>query len=496
MKIYNILLLSLLSSVAFSSCELQSEVYDKISTSVFPTNEADVDALLVGSVYAPFRNNQYEGLFTINNRGVQIWNDMCTDLMTCRWNDSWWYDMIYVNYNVRNHESSGLQYSNQIANITRMTNFIDLCEHAPVSDSYREQAIAQAKCGRGWLTYILYDFYGGLQFITQEALDNPLKSYLIPRSSAEETSRRAEEDLIAAAKVLPYRISYGSPEYGRFTRGAALTVLMHLYMHDKRWEDAAKVGEELQKPEYGYDLVPEYKDIFTRAGEGNKETIWACTEDHGINTHLWIAHVIPSEYPHVSQTETFAGYRVPWSFYHTFRKSDKRLEVLVGEYTSTVTGKKVNEKNPGTMLKLGALPVKYEDDPEDTGLGSAIDWIVLRYADVLTLQAEALARVAGAPTPEAIKLLNRVHQRAGLAAFTEANFTDLDSFLEAVLQERGWEGWGEGWRRPDLIRHGKFIEYARKYKNSRTAADHMVLMPLPQGFIDEGKGVVVQNPGY
>ena len=38
------------------------------------------------------------------------------------------------------------------------------------------------------------------------------------------------------------------------------------------------------------------------------------------------------------------------------------------------------------------MPVKYGEDPDATGEESQVDWIVYRYADVLTLLAEAIVR--------------------------------------------------------------------------------------------------------
>ena len=182
-------------------------------------------------------------------------------------------------------------------------------------------------------------------------------------------------------------------------------------------------------------------------------------------------------------------------FYHTFDSADKRLEVLVGDFVAE-DGTHYNEENPGSVLIKGAMPVKYGEDPDATGEESQVDWIVYRYADVLTLLAEAIVREGNTVTPEAVELLNMVHTRAGLPAYTMADFAGADAFLEAVLTERGHELWFEGVRRSDLIRYGRYIEYARKYKQSPTAQDYMTLMPLPQSVIDESKGKIIQNPGY
>ena len=479
--------------------DLNSNVYSAYNTTVFPQNEEDVNALLIGGVYAPFRSNMFEGLFCTSNRGVQIYNDMCTDLGDCRWQDVYWFDLINVNFNTNPTDGEGpsLIYRNNISCLSRMSNIIKTVkEMNSISEANKTKLLAQAYCGRGWLAYILYDMFGRIQIPTEESLSNPAANIIVPRSTDEETVKYIEENLLEAAKYLPKTIPYGDADYGRFTAGAAYTILMHLYMHEQRWAEAVEVGNELMKPDYGYQLVPDYKDIFTLENEGNKETIWACTEDHGINIQLWLSEVLPSTYPTKNpKIQKWNGYRIPWQFYHSYEQGDRRLLTICAKYTSN-SGLVYSEAYPRGTLDLGALPIKYGEDPEDTGSGSSIDYIVLRYADVLTLQAEALARKANSVTQEAVDLLNMVRQRAGIPTYKVGDFGSLESFLDAVLTERGHELYFEGWRRSDLIRHGKFIEYAKLYKKSRTAAPHHVLFPLPQEIINEGRGLVIQNDGY
>ena len=477
--------------------DLDSNVYSAYNTSIFPQNEEDVNALLVGGVYAPFRSDRFEGLFCTSNRGVQIYNDMCTDLGDCRWQDAYWFDLISVNFNTNQVEGAPLIYRNNISYLSRMSNIIKTIQQMKsISDANKNELLAQAYCGRGWLAYILYDMFGRIQIPTEESLNNPAENIIVPRSTDEETVKYIEDNLLEAVKYLPKTIPYGNADYGRFTAGAAYTILMHLYMHEQRWAEAVEVGNELMKPDYGYQLVPDYKDIFTLENEGNKETIWACTEDHGINIQLWLSEVLPSTYPTKNpKIQKWNGYRMPWQFYHSYEQGDRRLLTICGKYTSN-SGLVYSEANPRGTLDKGALPIKYGEDPEDTGSGSSIDYIVLRYADVLTLQAEALARKANSVTQEAVDLLNMVRQRAGIPTYKVGDFGSLESFLDAVLTERGHELYFEGWRRSDLIRHGKFIEYAKLYKKSRTAAPHHVLFPLPQEIINEGRGLVIQNEGY
>ena len=68
-----------------------------------------------------------------------------------------------------------------------------------------------------------------------------------------------------------------------------------------------------------------------------------------------------------------------------------------------------------------------------------------------------------------------------------------DTFRDFILDERGRELYCEGHRRDDLIRHGKYIEYARK--DGMDAKDYHILFPIPQKALNENSNLK-QNPGY
>lgn len=295
--------------------------------------------------------------------------------------------------------------------------------------------------------------------------------------------------------------------YGRFTAGLAHTVLLKLYMLTKQWDKAEAEGRELMKPEYGFELVPEYKDIFTLANEKNPEIIWACQCAKGYQEHKWQPHVLPNDYNFTSYLDKMTkwnGYKISWDFMQTFDPADRRLLTIAYEYTSK-DGVVHNEKNdrpdPSAQLYLGAVPLKYEFDPDCTGEDSQIDWIIYRYADVLTLTAEAIVRNKNAVTQEAVNLLNEVRTRSLPGkGYSLQDLNSVDKFLKAVLDERGWELYFEGNRRQDLIRYGLFVEAIKKKAQSmgkQTLVDEdRYRFPIPQDIIDEGKGIIKQNPGY
>lgn len=70
---------------------------------------------------------------------------------------------------------------------------------------------------------------------------------------------------------------------------------------------------------------------------------------------------------------------------------------------------------------------------------SANNFMLLRYSEILLNYAEALNQLTPG-SPDALKYLNMVHQRAGLEALNITDGTELDN---AIFRERGWEFIGE-----------------------------------------------------
>ena len=176
-----------------------------------------------------------------------------------------------------------------------------------------------------------------------------------------------------------------------------------------------------------------------------------------------------------------------------------RLNVIT-TYTNK-KGEKIDRTNSAQLAK-GALPLKYGKDPDMKDGQSGIDVVIYRYSDVLLTLAECINRNEGRPTTEAIGLVNRVRNRAGLLALDDSETASAEAFNEALLLERGHEFYLEGLRRQDLIRFGKYVEYANKridtinkqegrgYFNVHDGHNRFW---IPQSFIDESKGAIKQN---
>ena len=156
----------------------------------------------------------------------------------------------------------------------------------------------------------------------------------------------------------------------------------------------------------------------------------------------------------------------------------------------------------------GAIPLKYSEDPAGTGVNQGVDYVVYRYANVLLALAEALNEING-PNQESIDLINRVRERAfdPDKPLNLADYPTKEDLRDRILDELGFELYFEGNRREDLIRHGKYVEYAndpvrmggpdsRPINPQQNARPYHVLYPIPNEVIVESGGVLKQNEGY
>lgn len=129
--------------------------------------------------------------------------------------------------------------------------------------------------------------------------------------------------------------------------------------------------------------------------------------------------------------------------------------------------------------------------PTDGEIGDN-DWIVLRYADVLLLYAEAILNGDDSTTdPRAIEAFNKVRARAGQEEV--ANLTKQD-----LLNERRVEFVYENQRLYDLIRFGEADTVLQAFSNQNSLfyTSEKKYLPFPQREIDNLPNFYSQNPGY
>ena len=144
------------------------------------------------------------------------------------------------------------------------------------------------------------------------------------------------------------------------------------------------------------------------------------------------------------------------------------------------------------------VPQKFADSRNATTNNVGNDQILLRYADVLLMYAEALNEIAysSSPTSPALESLNAVHTRAGLDPINISTLPDKESFRRAISVERQREFPYEGHRWFDLVRMGFAKEAMANI--GLTISDYQFLFPVPSTEIERinNPSLMWQNPGY
>ena len=487
LKNYTIVLLLLV----FSGCnddDFESINYDEINPSIFPSSEADIQAI-VASAYYPLRGAYGDGIHSTSENGLMFLLDATTEILQGP-------------YGIQ-QEASLHSYKISSTNFTRfydvfynkissMTLSIDRVEKSSVNELVKKQAIAEIKCARGLLAYELFDMYGPLVVAPLKVLQNPLTEEPLARLSNEEMVSFIENDLKAAAVDLP---APDKAEYGRFSTGLARMVLIRLYLHEKRWAEVEEQANAIIGMNY-YGLQDDYAGLWgTTAPVTSKEVIWAVPADYaGTSENQWQLMVLPANFPGRGGYGTIQS---SWTFYDSFESTDIRKKALISEFTGT-DGVTYNRANPANYMQLGPIPLKIDPDAARTTALTTVDIILYRYPDVLLSKAEALVNKTGVPTQEAIDLVNVVRRRAQISQITLANYSTLASFNNMILLERSHEYWCEnGQYRSDLIRHGKFTEHAISLNGAASQSEpYKALFPFSLDRVSEGKGKFIQNFGY
>lgn len=377
---------------------------------------------------------------------------------------------------------------------TRDANLIiDNIDNFEASETLKKQLLAEARYIRAVNYIYMYDAFGPVP-LRKSSLDQPD----LPRATEEEMKEFIETELEAVVADLP---APGAGVYGRANKGMALAFLTRFHMTVKNWQKAADAAKRVMDLGY-YGLFPDYRSLFNVENEpdknpANREMIAVAVatnvDPYGNKV---MACSMPPNFHHSDKLPEFkaeglanwaAQFRLYDNFVNSFdQANDKRFSLIIENYVNAA-GATVNLKSQSNNRRT----LKFFDNKAN-GASHGNDFPLIRYADVLLMRAEALNELNG-PDSENIGLINLVRTRAGLPDLSDANFTK-ESLRDHILKERAWEFYYEGHRRSDLIRHGKFISFA-KARGVAHAADHHNRFPIPQGEMDTNPNMV-QNKDY
>jgi hypothetical protein len=375
-----------------------------------------------------------------------------------------------------------------------------------------DRIVGEAKFIRALMYYNLVSLYENVPLQITEALPTDRPATATP----EETWAQIEQDLTDAIAVLPD--GYTGNDVGRATKGAANALLGKAHLQQREWAQAAAAFDEVVNSPAGYDLVADYAENFTALNENNEESVFEvqfgdrtllASGVRGLNIARMVGPCAPAPLPSPSYCD------------------GRPTRFLFNEFLvdSTSTGE-VDPRLNATLYYAGGTPVytvanatyftdnaATTDIREDTLIfwkkwgeyylgipdqdwDAAINFRVIRYADVLLGRAEAVNEVSG-PTAQVYEDVNTVRRRVDLAdlpaGLSQAQMRD------AILHERLVELALEGHRWNDLARHDMLVKEIL-LPHDPDEFEFFVdgtseRLPIPQTEIDLNPNAQ-QNPGW
>ncbi|GAB3770383.1 RagB/SusD family nutrient uptake outer membrane protein [Spirosoma horti] len=468
-----ILILLGVLSLTIVSCEnfLKEEPYDFISTNNFYSSEADATTALNG-VFSLMQNGLYYA------RTFWILSELTGDLMKVGNPQAGRPELDEVSYTSTNAEISNW-WTYSYLMINRANDVIANVPKIQMDAARRANIEGNARFLRALAYFDLVRSYGDVPLLTKPTgADGSLKP---ARSPIKDVYKQIIEDLtFAEANCVPEnKITAG--EKGRVSSGAAASLLAKVYLtraassavETTDYKSALDATNRVINSKV-YSLVP-YANVFDIATENGPEHIFSVQFDLPPNA----GNITPRMHLPASLDGNQAFYVEEW-FYNSFAPAD----TIRKNWTMT--------KKAGTQTLANAYYIKFRD-PLRQGNSARNNTLILRYADVLLMQSEALNQL-NAGDPSKFDGINAVRTRAGISKLSLTTTPTKEDFITALVNERGWEFSAEGLRRFDLLRLGRYKEVQKRVYN-RTIDDKFLLYPIPQTEITLNTNLV-QNPNF
>lgn len=480
LKLFNLSLLSLLFLLLFTACEdALVEEPKTVAVENFYNTAEEVETA-VNAIYSRWRTTDHAVYI-----GVL---DIHTDYGYGRGSYSQFNDFQGLNANNINRVGG---FWNMFYLSIRNANLV--IQNAPngsdISQADIDKYVAEAKFLRALSYFHLVRNWGEVPL----RMENNMSERDLGKSTVDEVYDVIIADLIEAETNLPDEPTH----IGRPSTWAAKTVLADVYLNRGMFAEARDKADEVIKSNK-YALVPvettdDFQKIFGPAVLTTPEEIiyFKFAREIGQGNYLlWILnHPSTDKYAFGGAYAHYGESADP--FYTTWDDNDLRKGlwdiVDFGLGATTMVSSKFIDP-----LAIGSNDAG-NDQPE------------YRYAEVLLIYAEAASRAAGGPTAEAMEALNKVHRRAygedpNTPSSVDYKIEDYnaDSFLDLVIEERGYEFIFEGKRWLTLKRTGKAQEILMENRGINIAEKHF-LWPIPVSELNYNEALDPasdQNLGY
>ena len=508
LSIYSLAVLALGLGGAGCSKQLNQQPPSSIVTSLFYSNTNDFTQAVNG-VYNQLRNFPDQELWmgemrsdniiatSDGNRDWQAINNFLPNLTTVAFIVSGW-----------DNNFTGIYNANSVLDnlVTKGGNI--------TSPALRVRFGAECHFLRAFYYFQLVRLYGGVPIVNHVMSAAAVSK--IKRSPVADVYKQIIGDLDTAIAGLPN--SYTGVDVGRATRWSAEGLLGLVYLTRSGPAYQNVDGPTMGTNEWDSALVhfnniigsgqftfgTNYPNIFSYTNENNPEVIFDVqymSTNNGadfpsmlVNSGYWGGLGISGSYGNGYGSSTYdvshdlrnsytasqgAAVDVRDTFNIQFKYATNTTSPIITDTSDPFEKKYINISKRG---------VGYNDWP--------INFIVMRYTDVLMMKAEAILNSPSLGAQSTVdSIVNLVRKRAGIATVTGVT-------LPQLMEERRREFVGEGLRWNDLVREGMAVTTMNAWIASEPVTKDnavipaFVIYPVPEAEILTTNGLYTQNPGY
>ena len=422
-----------------------------------------------------------------------------------------------------------------------------------------DEIMGELKTLRAWYYFDLIRIFKRIPYFTE---DDDVNTKTNDEYSREEIFSFIKQDLTEAIAVLPAQKSSA----GRITRTTAQAIMAKVCAFTGSWAEVKEYADAVIQSGQ-YSLYKNFGDLSKVAFNNGSESIFALqTSTANDNAHINWSNLLNCTYSdgnlYGTGDDFFYGSQ---NLVNAFRTDAKGLPLLDGTFNKVnVDAGYTGNVDPRLDFTVGRIGMPWRGHtytagwcraydtygeysnkkawpaPEDALAtwpwgANALNFMFIRYADILLLKAEALVELASGTNAatdeglvEARALVNQVRQRAADSVDPNYQPMDLDPFeanYEVGLYPTDWDGnlyWTKD-RARDAVRFERRLELAlegnrwfdlvrwgdnylistmntymqeesklRNYYNGRSVTATEIFLPVPLAEIDNSNGLYKQ----
>lgn len=487
----------LVVAMTWSGCEdeLDQKPISSATTANFYRNAADFE-VAVNGIYNALRGYPDRAFYLSENRSDNLYGVGAAGVRD-------WEPINNFHTTIASNPLVSEAWNNNYLGIFRANTLLDFLNADKVPDAtLRNRFEGEARFLRAFFYFDLVRYFGKVPLI--DKVVTPAQVLDVKRSTVSSIYSLIISDLEKAITLLPE--TYPPAGKGRATSHSARGILALVYltrsgptfeiegpgMNSNEYAQALTLLNEIISSNK-YSTLDSYASIFAYNNEYNSEVVFDIGYQKG---QLGTGATFPGNF---APAEYFAAKGLPFpigleivpvsnDLLSKYSESDVRRDFNFQIGFTSATG----------VVETRAFERKWI---EDDGYGlDRFDWpinfIVLRFTDVLMMKAECILQGAPGTQTEVDQIVNDIRTRAG-----EDPITDVT--LEMLLEERRKEFAGECSRWHDLVRTGKVLEVMASFIENEDVKGQMnditadmIIYPVPQNQIDVKKGLYEQNEGY